>query len=430
MILPDGPRVVPYLHSITWWGRSLDFFDHCAQRYGGIFTLQVVGSHSFVVVSDPQAIKKIFTAPVGTFESGRANQFLRPFLGNNSLLLLDGNKHQQQRRLLMPFFHSNCLQNSALLIRSITQQQLTRLPLQEPFFIRQFLQSITIRVILQVVFGFKQEQQVELFTKYLNSTIDSFISFLPWKRSRFSHKKQQLDEIIYAEIFKHRQNERECETDILSLLLTTCDENNQKMTDVEIRDELMTVIVAGYESTTAAVAWSLYWAMKLPEVYEKLLHELSSLSANSTVYEITQLPYLSAVCAEALRIYSITGFIFDRIVKEPFTLMDYQFNPGTLLSTCAYLTHQRQEIYPEPKQFKPERFLERQFSQYEYLPFGGGSRRCIGMAFAQFEIKLVLATILMSPLRLSLVDHRLVRPVYRGVTLSPPTNLRAVAIPQ
>lgn len=194
------------------------------------------------------------------------------------------------------------------------------------------------------------------------------------------------------------------------------------MTDEEIRDELITLIMAGYETTTTAVLWALYWLAKLPEIQEKLAWELNNSGSNP----ITELPYLSAVCSETLRIYSITGFTFDRIVKVPLNVMSYEFEPGTVLSPCAYLTHQREEIYPEPKQFKPERFLERHFSPYEYYPFGGSSRRCIGMTFAQFEIKLILATIL-SNLHLSLLDCRPVRPVPRGITLIPPLNLQMIA---
>ncbi len=426
MSLPHGPRVIPFLHSLKWRGRFLEFLDYCVGRYGDIFTFRVVGSRPFVVISHPQAIKEIFTAPVGHFDSGKANQAFRPLLGNNSLLLLDGIQHQQQRRLLLPPFHGEHLSKYSQIICSITQQEIQQWILDRPLVIRPQVQAITLRIILQILFGSQQAPRVESLNQCLSSLVDSFISPFWWKRFSFPQKKQQLDELVYAQIHQRRQQTVHSATDILSLLLSARDEVGAALTDEEIRDELITLIVAGYETTTTAVLWALYWVAKLPEVREKLDKELCSLSPNSAPSAIAQLPYLGAVCSETLRIYSITGFTFDRIVKIPLSIMGYEFEPGTVLSPCAYLTHQRQDLYPEPKQFKPERFLSRQFSPYEYYPFGGGNRRCIGMAFAQMEIKLVLATIL-SHLRLSLVDDRPVRPVGRGVTLTPPLSLQMVA---
>lgn len=379
-----------------------------------------------MVVSHPQAIKEIFTAPQGHFDSGKANQAFRPLLGNNSLLLLDGSSHQRQRRLLMPPFHGDRLRTYGQLICDITRQEISQWPVNKPFVIRKELQVITLRIILQVVFGSEQVQRVKMLNQCLSSLVDSFISPFPWRLFSFSRTKQQLDELIYAEIRQRRQQANSSAADILTLLLAAQDEVGQPMTDEEIRDELITLVMAGYETTTTAVLWALYWVTKLPSAREKLQRELGKVGSSPTPSEIAQLPYLTAVCSETLRIYSITGFTFDRIVKVPLKVMDYEFEPGTVLSPCAYLTHQRDELYPEPKLFKPERFFERQFSPYEYYPFGGGNRSCIGMTFAQFEIKLVLATIL-SRLRLSLVNHRPVRPVPRGVTLTTPLSLRMVA---
>ncbi len=427
MSLPDGPQIIPFLHGLKWRGRFLEFLDYCAQRYGGVFTFQVIGRRPFVVVSHPQAIKEIFTAPLAHFDSGKANQAFRPLLGNNSLLLLDGSSHQRQRRLLMPPFHGDHLQTYGQLICNTTHQELNQWPVNKPFVVRSSLQVITLRIILQVMFASEQGQRVQMLNQCLSSLIDSFISPFPWRLFSFSRTKQQLDELIYAELRQRRQQQADSSAaDILTLLLAAQDEAGQPMTDEEIRDELITLVMAGYETATTAVLWALYWTTKLPEVREKLQRELGKLGSSPTASEIAQLPYLTAVCSETLRIYSITGFTFDRIVKVPLRVMGYDFEPGTVLSPCAYLTHQRADLYPEPRQFKPERFLKRQFSPYEYYPFGGGNRRCIGMAFAQLEIKLVLATIL-SRLRLSLVDRRPVRPVPRGVTLTTPLSLRMVA---
>jgi unspecific monooxygenase len=190
------------------------------------------------------------------------------------------------------------------------------------------------------------------------------------------------------------------------------------MTDVELRDELMTLLVAGHETTATSLAWALYWIHHLPQVREKLLQELDALDDNPDPSAIVRSPYLNAVCQETLRIYPVAMLALNRVVKSPLKLAGYEFEPGTVLIPSIYLTHHREDLYPEPKQFKPERFLERQFAPYEYLPFGGGNRTCIGMAFAQFEMKLVLATVL-SRWQMELADSKPVEPVRNGALLGP-----------
>jgi cytochrome P450 len=173
------------------------------------------------------------------------------------------------------------------------------------------------------------------------------------------------------------------------------------------------------------MVWALYWIQYLPEVQDKLLHELDTLGEGADPMEISRLPYLTAVCQETLRIYPIVASTFIRVLKSPMQLMGYQFEAGTAFLPSVYLTHQREDLYPEPKRFKPERFLERQYSAYEYLPFGGSNRRCIGSALAQLEMKLVLATIV-SRFQLALTNNRPVKPVRRGLTIAPPGNMRMV----
>jgi cytochrome P450 len=188
---------------------------------------------------------------------------------------------------------------------------------------------------------------------------------------------------------------------------------------------LMTLLVAGHETTATALAWALYWIHKLPEVREKLLQELDRLGDDPDPSAIFRLPYLNAVCSETLRIYPVAMLTFPRKVKVPLSLMGYEMEPGTAVIGSIYLTHRREDLYPEPDQFKPERFLERQFSPFEYLPFGAGSRRCIGLAFAQFEMKVALANIL-SSVKLALADNREVRPTRRGLVTAPAGSIRLV----
>ncbi len=211
------------------------------------------------------------------------------------------------------------------------------------------------------------------------------------------------------------------------MLINSKDADGNGMSDVELHDELMTLLFAGHETTATALAWAIYWVNYLPEVKEKLLAELATLGTEKDPIAISRLPYLNAVCAETLRIYPVGMLTFPRITEEPVSLQGYDLEPNTLIMGCIYLTHHREDLYPEPDLFKPERFLERQFSPYEYFPFGGGARRCIGMALAQLELKLVLVEVLTS-CQLELTDNLLVIPARRGVTLGPKGGVKAQVV--
>ncbi len=237
--------------------------------------------------------------------------------------------------------------------------------------------------------------------------------------------RAHIDEIIYAEISDRRQHPDSSRVDILSLLMAAKDENGELMSDVELRDELLTLLTAGHETTASALTWALYWIHYLPEVKRKLIDDLASVG-NLDFSAISKLPYLNAVCQETLRIYPIAMLTFFRIANSSINILEQEFEQDTLLTPCIYLTHHRPDLYPEPNQFKPERFLARQFSPYEYIPFGGGNRRCIGLAFALYEMKLVLATVL-SRYSLALAGSSTVKPVRRGVTLAPSSGKWLVA---
>ncbi|MDD1435505.1 cytochrome P450, partial [Dolichospermum sp. ST_sed10] len=199
----------------------------------------------------------------------------------------------------------------------------------------------------------------------------------------------------------------------------------QPITDDELRDELMTLLVAGHETTATSLTWALYWIHHLPQVREKLLQELDNLGQQPDANEIFKLPYLNAVCSETLRMYPVAMLALNRLVKSPLEVMGYNLEPGNLVVPCIYLTHHREDLYPDSKQFKPERFLERQFSTSEFLPFGGGNRRCIGMALALFEMKLVLATVL-SQWQMELADTEPVQPARKGALLGPGGGVKMV----
>jgi cytochrome P450 len=247
----------------------------------------------------------------------------------------------------------------------------------------------------------------------------------PW--GNFVRQKQQIDELIYAEIAERQANPDLSRTDILTMLLSASDEDGKGMTDVEVHDELLALLLAGHETTATAMSWALYWIHSLPDVKEKLLQELKSITDPTDWMSIFRLPYLTAVCNETLRIHPVAMLTFSRVVVEPVELLGHKLEPNTIVIGCIYLLHHREELYPDAEQFKPERFLDRQFSPYEFMPFGGGVRRCVGEALAQFEMKIVLATI-MSNYDLELCDRKPVKPQRRGVTLAPAGGIKMILI--
>jgi len=423
--------------------RPVKYLDDYSKAYGDSFTIRGSNNLPLVYFSHPQALQTIFTADTNQLESGRGNRGLGFLLGENSLILLDGDRHQRQRQLLTPPFHGERMRNYGQIICEITQQVMDQWTTDKPFKIRASMQEITLRVILRVVFGLDEGAHFQELRQLLTSVLDLmgsrfnsmmfFFEFFqkdlgawsPW--GRILRQLQQVDQLIYALIAERRAESNSNRQDILSLMMSARDEAGQGMTDVELRDELMTLLVAGHETTASALTWALYWIDQLPQVRDTLLKELNSVDAASSDPTLfAKLPYLTAVCQETLRLYPIVANTFIRIVRSPIEIMGYQLEPGTVIIPSIYLAHHREEVYPQPKQFRPERFLERQFSQYEYLPFGGGNRRCIGMAFAQYEMKLVLATIL-SRFQLSLVNKRPVLPIRRGLTLATPEGMKMVA---
>ncbi|WP_414551848.1 cytochrome P450 [Anabaena sp. CCY 0017] len=433
--LPPKSGGNKFLQTINVILNPVSSLEKSQKRYGDIYLADFSSLPSQIVLSNVQAIEALFTADAKILESGSGSAIVEPLIGPNSLILLDGDRHLQQRKLLMPPFHGERMRAYGQIIRDITQQVTNQWTVGGNFVARSSMQDISLQVILRAVFGLKEGERYQQIKEVLTQMLDTFNSPLsavflffkslqrdlgawsPW--GKFIRRRQQLNELIYQEIRERRHHPESQGDDILSLLLSARDENGEEMTDVELRDELMTMLFAGHETTAIALAWALYWIHYIPEVREKLLQELNSIDvANADPSVITQLPYLNAVCSETLRIYPVVFFSLPRILKAPMQFMGYDLPKGTMLSVCTYLTHHRPDIYPESKRFRPERFLERQFSPYEFLPFGGGNRRCIGSAFALFEMKLVLATIL-SNYSLELLDTVPLKPVRRGIAFAP-----------
>ncbi|MGC1308302.1 MAG: cytochrome P450 [Phormidesmis sp.] len=422
-----------------------NYMDDNVQRYGPTFQIGAQSESPLVYVGDPEIVREIFTLDAGTAETGNRNQVLKPMVGDRSILLLDGDPHRRQRKLLMPPFHGDRLRSYGELICDITRQASADWQVGQSILARPPIQTLTLGVILQAVFGLREGPRLTKLQQQMSTLLDFFsypisASFLffpalqknwglwsPW--TKFSHLREDVRSLIYAEIRERRQFLQNSDspqterTDILTLLLQSRDENGEAMSDEELHDELVTLLLAGHETTASAIVWALYWIHYLPEVQGKLRAELAELGPQPDPTAILQLPYLNALCLETLRIYPITPTTFVRVLRSPQTIAGHHFKAGTALMPATYIIHQRPDIYPAPKQFRPERFLERQFTPHEFLPFGGGHRRCIGSALAMMELKLSVATLLQD-FDLALVRPRPLLPARRGLTMAPPASMK------
>ncbi|MEH2457426.1 cytochrome P450 [Nostoc sp.] len=441
--LPDGPEKAPFVQKFKWITKPLEVLETYSQSYGDICTAYVgLGKKPIVLISNPQAIQEVFTTDPKYLDSGEVAGIKPAFIGQQSLIALSGDRHKRQRKLLTPPFHGERMLAYGKIIQDMTEKVTSQWAIGSAFSVRSAMQKITFQVILKAVFGLEDGKRYQQLQQLLSTRLDGTKSIFrailllfpflqkdwgplsPW--GRLMENERQIDKLIYAEIQERREKLDPSRTDILSLMMAARDEAGEPMTDVELRDELITLLVAGHETTATSLSWAFYWIHHQPQVREKLLQELDTLGENPDPNAIFRLPYLDAVYKETLRIYPVAMMAFQRMVLSPLEIAGYHFEAGTILAPCIYLTHHREDLYPEPKQFKPERFLERQFSPYEYLPFGGGNRRCIGMAFAQFEMKLILVTVL-SRWQLELTNSIPMLPVRRGLLLAPPDDFQMVA---
>ncbi|HEY9764250.1 MAG TPA: cytochrome P450 [Trichocoleus sp.] len=426
---PTTPR---FIQLINWILRPLAVMDTHSRQLGDLFRMRL-GQFDLVTASKPDTLRYMLTHDSEELSApGEVNQILKPLLGENSVILLDGESHRRRRQLIMPPFHGERLRAYADLIQTLARRAVSDLAPGETFVARDVMQQITMRVILQAVFGLHEGDRYHRLEILLrdrinlaSSPLTSSLIFFPvlqtdlgsWSPgAKIKALAAEIDGLIYAEIRDRRANPDPNRTDILSLLLLAQDETGKGMTDPELRDELMTLLVAGHETTATALTWALYWAHHLPEVQKNLLEEIQTSGADGNALALTKLPYLSAVCNETLRIYPVAMLTFARRVEQPIELEGYVLEPGTVVTGSIYLLHRRPELYPDPELFKPERFLERQYSAFEFMPFGAGERRCVGAALAQYELKIVLGTLL-SEFEFALADTQPATPERRGVTL-------------
>jgi len=406
--LPPGPTIPKLFQLAAMIFSPERFLKHCHQKYGDWFVVNAI-KNPLYLTTNLESIKQIFTTSPDILYAGVANRMaLETVVGYNSLLTLDGSAHMRQRKLLLPPFHGERMQKYGETIRNIIQTAMRSWPQGKYFPILTEMHDVTLRVILTTIFGIEDsaryEQLRHLITDFGNmektrllinmSSQAAILTFIKkYFIKRFYKLLAGIDKLLYQEIKHKRDNLSAKQEDILSLLLSARDEDNNLMTDSEIRDELMTLLIAGHDTSATALSWTIYHLLANPATYLKLKDEINSIPAE--VENIVRAPYLEAVINESLRVTPVVNLV-ARVTQQPITIGEYTFPKGVILSPAINLVQHRADIWPNPNAYQPERFINQEIKPYSFFPFGGGVRRCIGMAFAMYEMKIILYEIVKS----------------------------------
>jgi cytochrome P450 len=395
--LPPGPRMPSLLQTIGWWSRPTAYLERCRARFGGRFTIRLLGQSPFVIISDPDEIKQVFTAAPEVLHPGEGARILEPVIGANSVILLDEDPHLRQRKLLLPAFHGERMQRLSGLMSELAEREVASWPLQEPTALHPRLQRLTLEIILRAVFGLERGAQLDELRDLLTEVLafgESPLSLLPPAQrvlagrgpvGRLERVRARADRLIYT-LIEERRDEDGGGEDVLSMLLGARDEDGEPMSPAELRDELVTALVAGHETTASQLAWALERIAREQEVQQRLHAELDDDDSDDA--------YLTATINEILRRRPVLPNAEPRLVKQPVEIGGIEYQPGAVLFASAYLVHHDAAIYPDPYAFDPERFLGESPGTYTWIPFGGGRRRCLGASFALLEMKIVLRAVL------------------------------------
>jgi cytochrome P450 family 135 len=397
--LPPGPRAPALLQTLAWAVAPTWVMDQCAKRLGESFSLTFWPSGmKLVMVSGPEAVKTVFTAPGDVAPSAAGNSPVRPVMGPSSVIVLTGAEHMRQRKLLLPPFHGERMREYEQTIVDATRKDMATWPLQRPMRLQERTRAITLEVILRAVFGVEAERM-----DALRSAIGDLLAPMkPWRvvlialrmpsverpPGAIGRALDRLDAVIYDELAKRRaQQDLAQRTDILSLLLQARDEDGEAMTDGELRDELVTLLLAGHETTATSVAWAVERLVRHPDKLARLVAEIDAVDASGDER------YMNAVIAETLRVRPVVPIV-ARMLTQRLNVDGYALPAGTRVTPSIYLTNRNARVYEDPHSFRPERFEHSAPETFAWIPFGGGIRRCIGASFAQLEMKLMLRTML------------------------------------
>jgi cytochrome P450 len=425
--LPPGPRLPRAVQTAGFMFAGPRFLEACRRRYGNAVTFGTLFDQRFVMVFDPELVKELFRGSADQLHAGEANALLGTVVGQRSVLLLDGAEHLRHRRLMLPPFHGRQMLRYAQTIRDSADLEIDSWPVSTPFALFPSMQSLTLRVIVSAVFGYEPGPAEEELRRRLRAMVEPLarprgLLMLatvvrgrgnPEAALKFEARKQAVDDILYPEIARRREQPDLGErTDVFSALLLATDENGERLSDREVRDELVTVLLAGHETTATGLAWTFDQLLHSPWVLARALEGDDE--------------YLDAVVKEALRIRPVIAGVGRVVRGAPFRLNGYEIPPGVEINPSIRTIHRRGDIYPDPEEFRPERFLgDNPPDTYTWVPFGGGTRRCLGASFALMEMRVVLRRVL-ERAALKAVDRRVAKVQFRAITLAPKDGVRVV----
>jgi cytochrome P450 len=427
------PAEPPAVQTARWLLRPISFMESCRRRFGDQFAVKFMGFTSpMVMLTDPEAIQALYTEPKNNLPPGRTIALL-PVMGARSVLLLEGKDHLARRRVMLPPFHGERIQAYEPVLREIAEHEIDSWPTSTPFPIHPRMQAVTLELIMRAVFGVTDESRRDrlrtLLPQLLDQTSSASLQFKVLLSRRFErmdplgHLREisaQIDELLLAEIAERRADPQLAEgQDILSLLAQARFEDGEGMSDRELRDQLVTLLLAGHETTATALAWTVDLLTRHPHAMARLVEEVDAGDDDT---------YLRAVIRESLRLRPVVPLAGRRLTGE-LRVNGFTLDAGTDVTPAIWLTHTRADLYPEPYAFKPERFLDNPPTTYGWIPFGGGVRRCLGAAFAEFEMRVVL-TEMLKRRALTGVSQHAERVTRRNVTFSPVNGTRVVASPR
>jgi cytochrome P450 len=395
--LPPGPQVPAALQLMATWKRPAASLERLRAKYGKRITVQLPFQPPFVILSDPDEIKELFQAPPDVLHPGEGARVLEPLIGRNSVILLDEAPHLEQRRLMLPAFHGEKMQRLTGLMSELAERELDSWPVGQPVALHPRLQRVTLEIILRAVFGLEQGARLDEFRDLLTGVLEfseNPLSVLPalqrlagWfgPLRRFNQLGARSDKLIFELIDERRAEGDADRDDVLAMLLQARHEDGSPMSAQELRDELMTALVAGHETTASQLAWAFERLAREPLVARRIAQELDTGESDD---------YLTATITEILRLKPVLPNAEPRLTKKPVRIGPVEYPPGVALLASAYLVHHDPDIYPQPNALQPERFLEKPPGTYTWIPFGGGRRRCLGASFALQEMKIVMRAVL------------------------------------
>jgi cytochrome P450 len=434
MSLPPGPTTLPALQMVQWMRQPFRVMEQCQARFGDAFTMRLPRMpRGVVVLADPLAVKDVFGLGPDEAHAGKANFVLKPVLGEHSLLLLDGAEHLRQRKMILPAFHGERMSSYGRTMVDMTDDSIDGWPVGEAFAVQRPMQSITLEVILRTVFGVAEGPRLAELAVALRRMLDAtanpalIVTWLqrdlgplsPW--GRYLRYAERASAILRAEIRRGRAEGTAGRTDVLAMMLDAHDDQGRPMSEDEVHDELVTLLVAGHETTATALAWTLRWLLPDAGLLRRLRDEIAG--AGGDPARIAKLELLDATVKEGLRLQPVIPNV-GRLLLGPTGIGTLDLPAGAFVAPSIYLVHRRPSIYPDPARFRPERFIGFKPAAWEFLPFGGGLRKCVGAAFAIYEMKMVLATML-PRVEMRLANPR-VRPVRRAITVTPEGGLGVV----